>query len=391
MDRKTILVTAVGSFSAAAVIETYKKAGHRVLGCDIYPAEWIAASGEVDGFYQAPYAVDEGAYLDFLGRVCRREHVDMLVPLTDVEVDVINGWRAEAEALGVTVCLSPEETIRLCRDKWAAAEKLRRGHICRTIPTRRLSEAIAAEADTGYELMEYPLVLKPDHGRSSQGLRIIQDAAQMRHEMERLAIMADFYLVQPKIEGHVVTVDVVRNVPAGRRPAGAAQSAAETAQRTAGAAQSAAGTVQSAAGSTQSAGGSAQNAESPVQDFVGQRGSDQVVCIPRRELLRTGNGAGTSVYVFRNERLEAQCASIARALDIRGCVNFEFVEESEGRWYFLECNPRFSGGVAFSCMAGYDMPDNHLRCFAGEAIAPLGEIRNQYLVKRYTEYCMKIE
>ncbi len=360
MDRKTILVTAVGSFSAAAVIETYKKAGHRVLGCDIYPAEWIVASGEVDGFYRAPYAVDEGAYLEFLGRVCREEHVDMLVPLTDVEIDVINGWRAEAEALGITVCLSPEETIRLCRDKWAAAEKLRRGHICRTIPTRRLSEAAASEADTGYELMEYPLILKPDHGRSSQGLRTVQDAAQMRHEMERLAIMADFYLVQPKIEGHVVTVDVVRNVSAGRRVAGAARRAA----------------------------GAAQSAE---QSTAGRHGSDQVVCIPRRELLRTGNGAGTSVYVFRDERLEAQCASIARALDIRGCVNFEFVEESEGCWYFLECNPRFSGGVAFSCMAGYDMPDNHLRCFAGEEIAPVGEIRNQYLVKRYTEYCMKIE
>ncbi len=363
MDRKTILVTAVGSFSAAAVIGTYKKAGHRVLGCDIYPAEWIAASKEVDRFYKAPYAVDEEAYLEFLGRVCRGEHVDMLVPLTDAEIDVINGWRDEAAVLGVTVCLSPEETIRLCRDKWAAAEKLRRGHICRTIPTRRLSEVIAAEADTGYELMEYPLVLKPDHGRSSQGLRTVQDAAQMRHEMERLAIVADFYLVQPKLEGHVVTVDVVRNVPAGRRGAGAAQSAA----------------------------GSAQNAQTAVQNFVGRRGSDQVVCLPRRELLRTGNGAGTSVYVFRDERLEAQCASIARALDIRGCVNFEFVEESEGCWYFLECNPRFSGGTAFSCMAGYDMPDNHLRCFAGEEIAPLGEIRNQYLVKRYTEYCMKIE
>ena len=72
-------------------------------------------------------------------------------------------------------------------------------------------------------------------------------------------------------------------------------------------------------------------------------------------------------------------------------MNFEFVEESGGNWYFLECNPRFSGGVAFSCMAGYNMADSHLRCFAGEEIEPLGEIRQQYLVKRYTEYRTKTE
>ena len=51
---RTILVTAVGSFSAAAVVGNYKKEGFRVIGCDIYPAEWIVASGEVDRFYQAP-------------------------------------------------------------------------------------------------------------------------------------------------------------------------------------------------------------------------------------------------------------------------------------------------------------------------------------------------
>ena len=105
----------------------------------------------------------------------------------------------------------------------------------------------------------------------------------------------------------------------------------------------------------------------------------------------TFNGAGTSVYVFRDPLLESQCAALAEALDIRGCVNFEFIEKTETERYLLECNPRFSGGVAFSRMAGYDMVKNHLRCFAGGEIEPAGEIKNQYLVKRYTEFCTKIE
>ena len=84
---------------------------------------------------------------------------------------------------------------------------------------------------------------------------------------------------------------------------------------------------------------------------------------------------------------------IAKALNIRGCVNFEFVEEIEpaeqngpGKWRFLECNPRFSGGLAFSAVAGYDMVRNHLNCFKGIGLEPEGEIREQYVARRYTEF-----
>ena len=76
----------------------------------------------------------------------------------------------------------------------------------------------------------------------------------------------------------------------------------------------------------------------------------------------------------------------------KGCVNFEFVEEIEpaekhgpGKWRFLECNPRFSGGLAFSAVAGYDMVRNHINCFKGIGLEPEGEIRNQYVARRYTE------
>lgn len=326
---RTILVTAVGSLSAAAVVGGYKKKGFRVIGCDINPAEWIVASGEVDRFYQAPLAVDHQSFRDFLEKVCRENGVDYLVPLTDVEVDAVQSWRRQAEALGVTLCISGEETIRLCRDKRELERFLTPLGVCRTIPSRVLSEVIRQEEDTGYERMEYPLVVKPFRGRSSQGLMRIGDARQMRYAVEWHREEADSYLVQPEIPGRVVTVDVVRDPESGR-----------------------------------------------------------TVSVPRRELLRTPNGAGTSVQVFADERLDRQCEAIAQALDIQGCVNFEFVEKAEGEWHLLECNPRFSGGVAFSCMAGYDMVGNHLRCFTGEEPEASGEIRSQYLVKRYQEYRM---
>ena len=52
---KTALITAIGSFSVDIAIKNLKKMDFRVIGCDIYPKEWIANALDVDSFYQAPY------------------------------------------------------------------------------------------------------------------------------------------------------------------------------------------------------------------------------------------------------------------------------------------------------------------------------------------------
>ena len=42
--QRTALVTAIGSFSADAVIRTLRQEGWRIIGTDIYEADWVAAS-----------------------------------------------------------------------------------------------------------------------------------------------------------------------------------------------------------------------------------------------------------------------------------------------------------------------------------------------------------
>ena len=48
--KKTVIITAIGSFSAQNVISACHAAGMRVVGCDIYPAEWVVNSQDVCGF-----------------------------------------------------------------------------------------------------------------------------------------------------------------------------------------------------------------------------------------------------------------------------------------------------------------------------------------------------
>ena len=184
--------------------------------------------------------------------------------------------------------------------------------------------------DADPDEIRYPAVCKPYNGRSSQGLKMVGS----RREMEGVLGETDpaDYIVQPMIKGNVVTVDVVR---------------------------------------------------SPEQ------GTCAAIC--RRELLRTPNGAGTSVLVFRNRQLEERCRAIAGLLGIRGCVNMEFIEDRDGVYHMLECNPRFSGGVEFSCLAGYDCVTNHLRCFEGKEIERDGSVTGMYIARKYEEYITKVE
>lgn len=319
----TVLVTAIGSFAADIVIKNLKKQKYKVIGCDIYNKEWVVDAYNVDEFFQVPKVSEEVAYLKFILDICQTKSVDFIFPLTDIEVDFYNKHREEFEDKGVCLCISEKKAIDICRNKKVLNQYLQENNVCRVIPTYTVN-------DLNIEALEYPVVAKPYNGRSSQGLSYIDTKEQMQNFLSRKDVID--YIIQPKIEGAILTVDVVRDA-----------------------------------------------------------NSEQIICIARRELLRTLNGAGTSVYVFEDQELEMQCVKIAELLNVKGCVNFEFIETNAKEKYFLECNPRFSGGVEFSCLTGYDCIANHIRCFSGEKIEKRDAIRNQYIARKYEEYVTKVE
>ena len=110
-----------------------------------------------------------------------------------------------------------------------------------------------------------------------------------------------------------------------------------------------------------------------------------VAALAREELLRTGNGLGIAVRTHPEHPLCAVATAIAREVGLVGVVNMEFICH-EGRYYFLEINPRFSGGVGFSALAGYDFVAAAMRCYVGEDIPPRGALRPMTLAQRYEQY-----
>ena len=93
MEEKNILVTAIGSFSADVVISILQAHNYKVIGTNIYPMPWIANAMMVDNFYQVPLASEEKEYIRVILDICKKENIEYIFPLTDVEIDVFNKYR----------------------------------------------------------------------------------------------------------------------------------------------------------------------------------------------------------------------------------------------------------------------------------------------------------
>ena len=180
--------------------------------------------------------------------------------------------------------------------------------------------------ESGNDLIKdpvYPYVAKPKNGRSSEGLFIIYDEVMLKY-----IISKDNYIIQPFIEGNIYTVDYIRDPASGN-------------------------------------------------DYS----------FSREELLRTTNGAGLTVRLLNDATLNQAASYIGNTLNIKGCVNIEFIKADEG-YYLTDINPRFSAGIGFTIVGGYDIVKNHLNCFRNIEIEKPGKYPEMIITKSYSETIM---
>lgn len=307
---KTILMTALGSMAASPVMARFHQLHYRVVGCDIYDRTWNAASSEADAFFQSRPASEGESYLRQLREAVEKYEADYLIPLTDPEVDLLCDKKRLFANLGCVLCTPEERVTRLCRDKERMTAFLASAHLCATIPTFDPYHVKPDQSD-------FPLLLKPRSGRSSQGLAKVKTPT----EYQAALLTRRDYICQPYLTGPVWTVDVARD----------------------------------------------------------QYGN--ALTAVRKELLRNPSGLGMTVTVVPEHPLNSLCRAIADYVGIVGTVNMEFIQHDD-QYYFLEVNPRFSGGVGFSIQAGADFPKQTLRCCEGAALEPRHALRALTMTRR---------
>lgn len=126
----------------------------------------------------------------------------------------------------------------------------------------------------------------------------------------------------------------------------------------------------------------AVNEEYTVDCYVSQAG--EVLSIVPRIRLETAGGEVMSTRTVRDTALIALSEQILATGAFRGPVTIQFIRDLDNyATYVMEINPRLGGGVIASIEAGADIPAFLLAEYAGEALQPIDDWKENALMTRY--------
>ena len=123
--RARVLVTRAGSGAASNLIRSLRHGGvsGQIAGCHDDP--FVLKKSAADANYLIP-PVTHAAFPAALQRVIELERIDLVIPVTDPDVDAVSRIRSR---LGARVFLPRPTTLALCRDKLTVARHLGARHV----------------------------------------------------------------------------------------------------------------------------------------------------------------------------------------------------------------------------------------------------------------------
>ncbi len=274
------------------------------------------AMADADKKFVVPAIYTDG-YMDLILDICKKENVQALISLNDLELPLLAARKTDFEKIGVKVLVSREEVIDICFDKMKTVEFANKIGVL--TPKTFTSLAKAKEALEKGDL-KFPLVVKPRWGSASIGLEfpinmeeldLAYQLLTMRLSRTMLAEASkeDFdnaILIQEKIQGKEYGMDI-------------------------------------------------------LNDFNGET---KAVYVKEKLAMRAGE---TDKSTLRNiPQIDEIGRKVGRELKhIANCDCDVF--EADGKFYLLELNPRFGGGYPFTHYGGGNYVGAILAWLRGEA------------------------
>lgn len=163
--RPRVLVTGTGELSGIAVMKAL--IGERL---DLF-------SADPDPHALGLSLVDEDRRLVIAGRssdswtelvyeLCERHRIDVLIPTVNCELALLASARALFAAIGTTIVLASENTLRMCLDNWALHRRCE-GAV-------RVPDSMLADEDFDPFRPELPVIVKSRMGGGSRRIQLIE-------------------------------------------------------------------------------------------------------------------------------------------------------------------------------------------------------------------------
>ena len=217
-----ILLTSVGrrAYIIEYLKEVYKKLGLAGSIIATNSDKYTTAMSIADTAFTSPLIYDED-YIPFLLDICKRERIDILISLFDIDLMILAKNKLKFEALGVKVIVSDENIINICNDKYEMLKYLKSMDM--PVPDSYIDFDVAME-NVSFENKTY--ILKPRWGMGSlsifeaenkKELEVLYEKAKkdIQKSYLRFESKADIkkaILIQEKISGVEYGLDIFNDL-----------------------------------------------------------------------------------------------------------------------------------------------------------------------------------
>lgn len=126
-------------------------------------------------------------------------------------------------------------------------------------------------------------------------------------------------------------------------------------------------------------------------DCLFDQNAELIVYYERRRIKSLGG----AVIITQNEHtllVKEMIQLIGKSLHIVGPMNFQYILDKSGNFYFTDFNPRFaSGGLPLTVAAGYDVPNMIIQLLLGLPLAPekITPIEGLTMYRYFNEFFIK--
>ena len=340
-----ILTEASGSLSSRYIANAIKEAGHIACGSDI--DDFNAAAHICDDFIVMPKASDKNLW-EKTFNLLKQHKIDIVLPSLD---ESLFGWSKHKAALakeGITVLVSPPQTIATFLDKWATYQFFTQHNI----PTPKTT------------LYQNYGVLKPRFGRGGSGIEFAESA---RFYADSLP---DFV---SEIEGGGGRKAAKYSQPKSQHSANTAPNKTDSNLPT--------NNQESSLYITQEP----ICAQEYTIDCLFDNKGNPIYIIPRKR-LGVQSGKSTKGEVCYVESLQTAIQTIATHIALQGAINFQAFVDENGAPMFIEVNPRLGSGSVLSFAASENwIPLMIENLVFGKPIAPKTIRYGLKMARSYTE------
>lgn len=337
----TVLITAAGNVFMPGTTACLKNNGERnirLIGADMNDDATMLEM--VDAYYPVPRG-DDPTYVDVLLDICKKEKVDVLLPIMSVELEALAKNKDKFKEIGVLVSVSEEEPLKIANDKLLLLNFMKEKEIpCAEYKAVKSIEELAEAArDLGYP--ERKVCLKTTHGSGSRGFRIL-DATQSK---------LDRFLYEKPNSSSVSLEEMLEILSEAKElPKMMVMEYLPGAEYTV--------------------------------DLLADNGKVLYNCC--RKSMNMENSIMLDGIVEDNKDVLRRCEEVVRLLKLDGNIGFDVKEREDGTPMIMECNPRITAGIPMFAAAGVNLPYLCVKKLLGEEM-PKVELKTGFKMKR--RYC----